>query len=92
MVDGVNFHIITRTLNPKCKNNRIMLRAHVLEQHHHALYSHFTRITMLTNSDDIFNICRHQELVIPIKKPNLTYHQLKKVIHAKQNYIDMFST
>jgi hypothetical protein len=55
MVDGVNYHMITGTLNPTCKNNRIMLSTHVLEQHHHALGRHFIRKTMLTNNNDGFS-------------------------------------
>jgi len=84
-MDGVNFHTITGTLNPTCKNKRTMLSVHVLEQHHHVLDRHYTRKIMLTNSDDGFNLCLHRELKIPGKKPKLTYHQLKKFIHAKHN-------
>ena len=65
MVDGFNYHMITGTLNPTCKNNRIMLSTHVLEQHHHALGRHFIRKTMLTNNNDGFKLCHQCKCVTP---------------------------
>jgi hypothetical protein len=55
---------------------------------------HLVRIvqeaTMSTSNDDGLNLSHLREFESVAKKPRLTYHQLKKIIRAKHNCIDMF--